>query len=150
MAEKQDYSQTELFSADDSGGQYKPYVPKNNFFLRIRGYEKVMLLVMGFALTSIIAFSLGVEKGRRSGLAENNISNTSGSRGFTIQVATFKNKQLALREVQLLLKEGLTPMAFAKGGNIVLCVGKFSNQESAQPLLIQLQRTYAGCRIRRL
>ncbi len=148
MAEKQDYSQTELFS-DDSGGQYKPYVPKNSFFLRIRGYEKVMLLLMGFILVSIIAFSLGVEKGKRASWARSNY-NTSASGGYTIQVATFKNKQLALREVQLLLKEGLTPMAFAKGGNIVLCVGKFSNQESAQPLLIQLQRTYAGCRIRRL
>jgi SPOR domain len=148
MAEKQDYSQFELFSSDESGGQYKPYVPRNNFFLRIRGYEKVMLLVMGFILTSIIAFSFGVEKSKRQGWARNNFDQQPAA--FTIQVATFKNKQLALREVQLLLKEGLTPMAFAKGGNIVLCVGKFSNQESAQPLLIQLQRTYAGCRIRRL
>ena len=147
MAEKQDYSQSELFSPDDNGGQFKPQVPKNPFFWRIRGYEKLMLLIMGLVLTSIIFFSLGVEKGKRIGWVKNN---TSDQAGYTIQVATFKNKQLALREVQSLLKEGLTPMAFAKGGYIVLCVGKFSNQESAQPLLIQLQRTYAGCRIRRL
>jgi len=147
MVEKQDYSQSELFSPADNSGQYKPHLPKNPFFLRIRGYEKVMLLIMGLVLTSIISFSLGVEKGKRIGWVRNN---TPDQTAYTIQLATFKNKQLALREIQLLLKEGLTPLAFAKGDYIILCVGKFSNQESAQPLLIQLQRTYAGCRIRRL
>ena len=147
MVEKQDYSQSELFSPGDNGGQYKPHLTKKPFFLRIRGYEKVMILIMGLVLTSIISFALGVENGKRVGWVKNN---TPDQVGYTIQVATFKNKQLALGEVQLLLKEGLTPMAFAKGGYIILCVGKFSNQESAQPLLIHLQRTYAGCRIRRL
>jgi len=147
MVEKQDYSQSELFSPAEPSGQYKPRKPKNPFFLRIRGYEKIMLLIMGLVLTSIIFFSLGVEKGKRVSWVKNN---TPDQAGYTIQVATFKNKQLALREVQLLLKEGLTPMAFAKGNYIILCVGKFSNQENAQPLLIQLQRTYAGCRVRRL
>lgn len=147
MVEKQNYSQSELFSSDDNSGQYKPRSHKNPFFLRIRGYEKVMLLIMGLVLTSIVSFSLGVENGKRVAWSKNNAADQAG---YTIQVATFKNKQLALREVQLLLREGLTPMVFAKGSYIVLCVGKFSNQGSAQPLLIQLQRTYAGCRIRRL
>lgn len=106
-----------------------------------------MLLIMGLVLASILSFSWGVEKGKRVAQIKNDIIEQSG---YTIQVATFKSKQLALREVQLLLKEGLTPLVFAKGGYIILCVGKFSNQESAQPLLIQMQRTYAGCRIRRL
>ena len=147
MVEKQDYSQSELFSPTDNSGQYKPHFSRNSFFLRIRGYEKVMLLIMGLVLIIIISFSLGVERGKRVAGDKNNNTNQSG---YTIQVATFKNKQLALAEVQQLLKEGLTPLAFVKKDYIVLCVGKFSNQESAQPLLIQLQRTYAGCRIRRL
>ncbi|MFH0918114.1 MAG: SPOR domain-containing protein [Candidatus Omnitrophota bacterium] len=147
MVEKQNYSQSELFSSGEQGAQYQRRVPKNPFFLRIRGYEKVMLLIMGLALTSIVSFSLGVEKGKRVDWVKNNALEQAG---YTIQVATFRNKQLALAQAQLLLKEGLTPLVFAKGDNIVLCVGKFSNQESAQPLLIQLQRTYAGCRIRRL
>jgi len=147
MVEKQDYSQSELFSPGENSGQYKMRSSKSSFFLRIRGYEKVLLLVMGLVLTSIISFSLGVEKGKSFSRDKHEVSVSSG---YTIQVATFKNKQLALREAKLLLKEGLVPMVFAKGDYIVLCVGKFSNQESAQPLLIQLQRTYAGCRIRRL
>ena len=147
MVEKQDYLQSELFSTSDNGGQYKPQRSKLMLFVRIRGYEKAVLLIMGLVLISIIFFSLGVERGKRVVLSKNNITDQAG---YTIQVATFNNKQLALQEARLLLKEGLTPMIFSKSNYIVLCVGKFSNQDSAQPLLMQLQRTYAGCRIRRL
>jgi len=147
MAEKQDYSQSELFTRELDSGQYKPRRSANSFFTRIRGYEKALLLIMGLVLISIISFSLGVEKGRRITLISNkNIEPAS----FTIQVGAFKNRALALRQAQILARKGLAPLAFAKGSYIILCVGKFSNQESAQPLLTQLQRTYAGCRIRRL
>jgi cell division protein FtsN len=102
---------------------------------------------MGLVLLSIISFSLGVEKGKQVALISNkNIDPAS----YTIQVGAFKNRALALRQAQVLARKGLAPLAFAKGSYIILCVGKFSNQESAQPLLTQLQRTYAGCRIRRL
>jgi len=147
MAEKQDYSQSELFTQSLDSGHYKPHIPKDHFFLRIRGYEKVMLLVMGLVLVSIISFSMGVENGKRAVFTKNSGPDQNG---YTIQVASFKNKELALARAQLLIKDGLAPMVFAKGNYIILCVGKYSNQESAQPLLIQLQRTYAGCRIRRL
>jgi hypothetical protein len=147
MAEKQDYSQSELFTQELDSGQFKPRARSNPFFTRIRGYEKVLLLIMGLVLLSIVSFSLGVEKGRHSALAANkNIEQVS----YTIQVGAFKNRELALRQAQILAKKGLAPLAFVKGSYIILCVGKFSNQESAQPLLNQLQRTYAGCRIRRL
>lgn len=147
MAEKQDYSQSELFTQSLDNGHFKPRIPKDPLFLRIRGYEKVMLLIMGLVLVSIISFSVGVENGKRAALAKNSVWNQNG---YTIQVASFKNKELALAHAQSLKRDGLDPMVFAKGNYIILCVGKFSNQESAQPILIQLQRTYAGCRIRRL
>ncbi|MDD5282045.1 MAG: SPOR domain-containing protein [Candidatus Omnitrophica bacterium] len=146
MAEKQDYSQNELFTQELDSGHYKPRNAPNQFFTRIRRYEKVLLLIMGMVLLSIISFSMGVEKGRHSAL----ISNKDIEPAYTIQVAAFKNRNLALRQAQLLEREGLLPLVFVKGSYIILCVGKFPNQESAQPLLIQLQRTYAGCRIRRL
>jgi hypothetical protein len=147
MAEKQDYLQSELFSQNSDNGNFKPRVPKNDFFLRMRGYEKVILLIMGLVLATIIAFSVGVENGKRVIFTE---KNSISPDTYTIQVAAFKNRELALRQAQLLTKEGMSPIAFVKGNYIILCVGKFSNQESAQPLLIQLQKTYAGCRIRRL
>ncbi|MBU0547849.1 MAG: SPOR domain-containing protein [Candidatus Omnitrophica bacterium] len=147
MAEKQDYLQSELFTQSQNSGQYKPRTYGNQFFTRIRGYEKILLLIMGLVLLSVISFSLGVEKGKRVVLTSNNNIEPAS---YTIQVGAFKNRNLALHQAQLLAKKGLAPLAFAKGNYIILCVGKFSNQERAQPLLTQLQKTYAGCRIRRL
>ncbi|MCK9572226.1 MAG: SPOR domain-containing protein [Candidatus Omnitrophica bacterium] len=148
MHQDRDTSQLELFSQSENAGELKPRQVKVSFFTRIRGYEKVLLLVMAFVLCGILCFSLGVERGRRLSFAV--ISSTDRSASFTIQLAVFKNKEAALREISFLKKQGLTPQAYRKGNYIVLCVGKFSNSESAQPLLQQLQRTYAGCHIRRL
>lgn len=147
MADRQDYSQSELFTQDMEGGGYKPHNPGKPFFTRIRGYEKVLLVIMGMVLLGLVSFSFGVESARRRTLPA--AGNTEAS-GYTIQVGAFKNRAQALRHAQLLAAKGLAPLAFAKGSYIILCVGKFSNQESAQPLLNQLQKTYAGCRIRRL
>ncbi len=147
MAEKEQNLQPELFTQGQESGQYKPKIFKNPFSLRIRNYEKVMLLIMGLILISIIFFSIGVEKGKQIALLK---SKSEFQYDYTIQIAAFKNKQLALAQAQALAKKGLNPLLFAKGNIFILCVGKFSNQESAQPLLIQLQKTYVGCRIRRL
>jgi hypothetical protein len=142
-----DNPQGELFSESLDNGQFKGRKAGTSFFTRVRGYEKAMLLIMFLILASIVSFSLGVEKGKRAAFSP---VGRNGLSGYTIQVAVFKNRESAAREVLLLAKKGFTPLAFTKGDYIILCVGKFSNQESAQPLLSQLQRTYAGCRIRRL
>jgi len=147
MAEKQDYSQGELFSSTLESGQFKGHIAGSSFFTRIRGYEKTMLLIMLLALISIVSFSLGVEKGKRAVFSQEGISAPSG---YTIQVAAFRSRELAGREALILAKKGFSPLAFAKGDYVILCVGRFPNQKSAQPLLNQLQRTYAACRIRRL
>ncbi|MDD5108979.1 MAG: SPOR domain-containing protein [Candidatus Omnitrophica bacterium] len=148
MAENQDSQQSELFTqGSNTGGHYKGHLWHKLFFLRIRVYEKIILLIMGLSLASIISFSIGVERGKRIVFTE---TNNAGPYTYTIQVAAFKNRALALSHAQFLTKEVMAPMVFTKGSYVILCVGKFSNQESAQPLLTQLQKTYAGCRIRRL
>ena len=147
MAEKQDYSQGELFSSSLENGQFKGHIARSSFFTRIRGYEKILLLIMLLVLISIVSFSLGVEKGKRLASSPEGSSTLSG---YTVQVAAFRSRELASREALILAKKGFSPLAFARGDYIILCVGRFSNQKSAQPLLEQLQKTYAGCRIRRL
>ena len=147
MAEKQDYSQGELFSQSPESGQLKGHIARSSFFMRIRGYEKTMLLIMLLVLISIVSFSLGVEKGKRLAFSPEGSGSLSG---YTVQVAAFRSRELAGREALILAKNGFSPLAFAKGDYVILCVGRFPNQKSAQPLLNQLQRTYAGCRIRRL
>jgi hypothetical protein len=147
MPEREEYVQSELFTQDAGSGQYRPHARRESFFTRIRGYEKVLLVIMGLVLLSIVSFSLGVERGRNIALYGNR---NAEPLTYTIQVAAFKNRALALRHAQALEKRGISPLIFAKGSYIILCVGKFSNRNSAQPLLEQLQKTYAGCRIRRL
>ena len=147
MAENQGSLQGELFTHSADDGQYKPQPARNPFFMRFRGYEKALLIIMGMVLVGIVSFSFGVENGKHLALSVNRQGDLVN---YTIQIAAFKSRELAAREVQLLSRKGLTPLAFAKGNYIILCVGKFSNQESAQPLLTVLQKTYAGCRIRRL
>lgn len=159
MAEKVNYSQFELFSQGSEGPNLKhPSLWSNSFFTRIRGYEKALLIIMSIALTGIISYSLGVEKGRsvqvalpqETVLLHSNESPRVSQNSYTIQIGTFKNKDLALKEFQRLKNMGFTPQAFLKNGHIILCVGKFFTLENAQLSAAQLQKTYAGCRIRRL
>ncbi len=146
MPQKQDYLQSELFSQEE-GQNFKIAVARKPFLFRIRGHEKALLLVMGFVLTAIVAFSLGVEKGKNIPLFNGKLA---GLNSYTIQVAAFQNKNLALKHAQFLTGNNLSPLIFTKGRFIILCVGKFYNEESAQPLMLQLQKNYPNCRIRRL
>lgn len=148
MPEKPDYSQLELFSQDAGNAQYNPKTGREmSFFSRMRGYERKMLLIMALALTGIVSYSLGVKDGRQALISATGMMPAGG---YTIQVAAFKDRQAALAGYRMLKKSGYFPEAFIKGEQIILCVGKFTSLESAQSFLVQLQKTYAGCRIRRL
>lgn len=72
----------------------------------------------------------------------------SGS--FTIQLASFRSRGSAQDEAKTLQKKGLSPLIAAKGEYIILCVGSFSNRETAKPLLSELKKRYQDCYIRRL
>ena len=59
--EKENYSQLELFSSDST-----PLPQPSKSFLRyLRNYEKALLVAIGCVVISIVAYSLGVEKGKR-------------------------------------------------------------------------------------
>ena len=72
------------------------------------------------------------------------------AQGFTIQVASFKTRDFAKREAELLKRKGLNPIILPKGNFTILCVGNFNNKEQASPLLSELKKRYPGCYIRRL
>lgn len=57
-------SQLELFSKSDECS-YKPTAPRVSFFSLLRGHERLIITLIGFLITGIISFSLGVEKGKR-------------------------------------------------------------------------------------
>lgn len=60
--ERKNYSQLELFSKDYS--EVKTEIPRS-FLQYLCGYEKTILIIIGFIITGIISFSLGIERGKR-------------------------------------------------------------------------------------
>lgn len=170
---EQKYSQLELFSR----GQ-EPNSPRqargNHFWQRIRVYEKTILMVMGFLVTGLVAFSLGVERGKsltvRQPAIQTNLTRplpvpqpvtekkplapeprqAVSPQNYTIQLASYKSKASAQKEAEILKKRGLNPLIVSKGQYAVLCVGTFSGKEGAKALLTELEKKYRGCFIRRI
>lgn len=69
---------------------------------------------------------------------------------YTIQVATYQTNSLAKKEAETLKKRGFAALTFSKGGYTLLCVGNFSNKETARTMLSELKKRYRDCFIRRL
>jgi len=69
---------------------------------------------------------------------------------YTIQIASYRTKVHAQEEAEVLKKKGLSSFVLSKGKFSILCVGSFPKQESARPLLTELQKRYRDCYIRRL
>lgn len=173
--EKQNNPQLELFSRSDDRAEFKANTT-NPLLVRIWNYEKTILIIIAIFITGIIAFSLGVEKGKRIASKVQNEPLTTAKiqnveppviikkeevveqitpaiqqlKAFTIQVASFKTRSNAQKEAETLKKKGLSTLILTKGSYTILCVGNFPNKEAAQSLLSQLNKRYGNCQIRRL
>lgn len=188
---KQNNIQLELFTETKGPGQNNSLVSKS-IFGYIRGYEKIILVIIGVGLISIIAFCLGVEKGKNFELPKGPVKIETGfiqagarpiskpfvrsdteqvsyrrppaekakklslaqkpqaAQGYTIQLASYKSKQFAQKELTALRKTGLVPFVISKGNYTILCVGNFSNMKDAKATLTRVQNKYKGSFIRRL
>lgn len=159
--------QLELFRTHQENTQSQPQVP-DSFIHHIRAYEKIVLIIIGFIITGIISFSLGVKKGQttykvsvkpqlQQPLAEVNQIKIQKEKGniqtqsyYTIQVASFLKKENAQKEAEKLKKNGLSPSVLPKGKFNIVCVGNFSKRQEAESLLSKLKRQYNDSQIRRL
>ena len=130
-------------------------------------YEKVILITIAFLITAIVSFSVGVEKGKNITAQKNNLrinvaalktAPVSDSKqpaptaqqnleSYTIQLASFTNKILAQKEIELLRKKGYAPLLAVKGKYTVLYVGNFSDKETANKVLGEFKKRYSSCRI---
>jgi len=80
-----------------------------------------------------------------------NVSTQIKTGNYIIQLASYQNKLLAQKDAESLKKIGLTPFMFSsKKGYTILCVGSFSNKDSAQQMLTELKKKYHDGFIRRL
>ncbi len=141
----------------------------------------VVILVNIVAVFSIaVAFSLGVEKGKRIALQHNKkdsvLTSTKDNQGITvkktipakekpirlieklkreegkyiIQVASYLKEDIAHKEKEYLKKEGFSAQLSKKGKYTVLFVGKFLSKKEAERIKALLKKRYEDCFIRRL
>jgi len=68
----------------------------------------------------------------------------------TIQVASFKQENLADVESETLKKIGYDAFTVRKGSYWIVCVGRFPDLRGAQPLFKALKKKYSDCYIRSL
>lgn len=170
MVRKETPVQLEIFS--DTSHPKTQEKPKS-FFSCIWSYEKAILLIIAFLVVGVVAFSLGFERGKKTNTAANQNNAvqqrtevlpvkqkvikdsepgelTTPRENYTIQVATYKSKTSAQKEIQLLKNKGFQPMVFSKDDRLQLCVGQFVKKEEAQASLKELKKRYEDCFIRRL
>jgi len=176
--ERENGPQLELFLQSNETQGFSPK-PHNELLSRIWAYEKTILIIIAILVTGIIAFSMGVEKGKRIVLIEQARTlapvkpqgivvqpqvivkkeeaikqpatlAAQQEGAFTIQVASFRTKANARREAEIIKKKGFSAMLLSKGDYVIVCVGNFPNKEAAQPLVKELSKRYGNCQIRRL
>lgn len=68
---------------------------------------------------------------------------------YTIQVASFKEEQSALKEEINLRKKGYETSIMQKGKYSIVCVGKFSAHQEAKLFSERLKNRYKDCLVRR-
>ncbi|MFH1457719.1 MAG: SPOR domain-containing protein [Candidatus Omnitrophota bacterium] len=70
--------------------------------------------------------------------------------GYVIQLASYKQRNLADKEAEALKKKGFSALILKKGSFTVLYVGHFASKESASSMLSELRKRYGDCYVRRL
>lgn len=172
MMEKPKHSQLELFYQGQDLNEKKanPQL-SNSFWVYIRNYERIILIIIGFIITGVISFCLGVERGKFDvaqkyelkspapviekaaqpvNVKDETVQPEIQEGGYTIQVASYQTKTNAEREKESLEKKGFSALILSKGKYIIVCVGNFSDKEKAKSLQLRLRQNYRDCYIRRL
>ena len=134
-------------------------------------YENFIFIAIGFVMSCIIFFSLGVEKGRQDvnhkekpKKVETKVSvkkeiiipekiifekkETTGD--YIIQLAAFKKRESAKEEVDRLKKNGYKPGIRKSGSYYQLYIGGFNKRQAAEDLLGKLKGKYKDSYIKKI
>lgn len=140
-------------------------------------YENIIFLLIGFVISCIIFFSLGVEKGRRDidrGFSKGLFSTSSNNiiraesrivaesndvqekekarslrQEYVIQLAAFKTKSSAEEQMKKLRQDGFAAEVKKSGDYYQLYVGGFDKKTGAGKVLSKLRERYKDCYIKR-
>jgi len=137
----------------------------------ILSYENVIFIAIGFVMSCIIFFSLGVEAGRRNishsstrgRAASEEVKNSEKitkekkaekskirkTEGYIIQLAAFNKKLPAEAEKTKLQKRGYHADVRQSGNYYQLYIQGFDSTEKAQEILSKLKEKYKDCYIKK-
>ncbi len=68
---------------------------------------------------------------------------------YTIQVASFKQKDLAIKEAQKLTSKGHKIFVIPKGSHSIVCIGNFGQKKEAEKILNKFKNKYGDSLVRR-
>jgi cell division septation protein DedD len=77
-------------------------------------------------------------------------ASTSPASRYAIQVVSYRQPQLAKRELDRLQAKGERAFLVTRKGFTVLCVGPFPSKDNAKEKLVQLKDRYQGCFLKTL
>lgn len=171
--EKKEKDLFDQIQSSDRRGKKKP----GSFFPRLRksmtlSYENAIFLVIGFVMSCVISFSLGVEKGRHDVEAAGKTKETVRSEPgqvparvaavtetvfeekkepslYSINVAAFRKKQSAEQAMAGLRREGYKAAVRRSGLYYQVYIGGFDERSGAEKLLKELKKKYNDCYIRK-
>lgn len=196
-------SQFELFPGT-TGEPIENTAPRFIFSRIVLTFENVVVVFVFMIVSLIIAFSIGVERGRVRARMAHSVAqlavpvavqteslpspqvmavtmpqNMTGAaqaaqsdlspvsvvapiidqpaaaqkdvdKGYTVQVASYKKESMAEKEAMNLKREGFESFTMQKGDYVIICVGKFTNQDKAKQMLSKLKKRYKDSMIRSL
>ncbi len=81
--------------------------------------------------------------------AEITKSPAAADKPYTIQVASYKVRSLADKEISKIKAMGYSSDIIKKGDYFILCVGSFATRDAAKQTLSAMEKRYKGCMIRK-
>ncbi len=149
----------------------KPIFPQHRLNLSL-SYEVLIIILIGAVLVASIIFSLGVERGRSLNagdvelpapiqpvvpvpapvepvVAEAPKTPVAVDKPYTIQVASYKTRDIADKEIPKIRAMGYSADIMKKGDYFILCAGSFATKDAAKQAVAAIEKKYKGCMIRK-
>jgi septal ring-binding cell division protein DamX len=130
--------QLELFSGSGRTTETAG-LSRNTFLGYIRGYEKIILIIMGFIVIAVVSFSLGVEKGRflapQAPAAKLDTASNIPTAGQKQEALIAKTKPLITNPAQA------QEISSSKPGNYTIQLASFQSKNLAQKEAGALKKT---------
>jgi len=128
-------------------------------------FDTLLLCILLLVMCVVIIYATGVEIGRqaRSPLSKKTVMKplekkmvkvlketpkSTTVKKFTIQVASYQEKNVGEREAERLRKQGMDAFLLPGGKRFALCIGMYETRGAADLAASELQKRYKDCFIR--